>query len=47
MVQNEEVTNQLVNILGLSEQKAKETLKNVALTQTLSTILHEVRIIPL
>lgn len=28
--------------LGLSEQKAKETLKNVTVTNTLQTILHEV-----
>ncbi|RZC38934.1 glutamine--tRNA ligase [Asbolus verrucosus] len=42
MVQSEDVVHRLVN-LGLSEQKAKETLKNAALTQTLLTILHEVR----
>lgn len=30
--------------LGLSEQKAKETLKNAAVTKTLLSILNEVRI---
>lgn len=30
--------------LGLSEQKAKETLKNASVTKTLQAILHEVRI---
>ncbi|XP_972452.2 probable glutamine--tRNA ligase [Tribolium castaneum] len=43
MVQNEDLANRLTTTFGLSEQKAKETLKNVTLTQTLSTILHEVR----
>lgn len=28
--------------LGLSEQKAKETLKNASVTKTLQAILHEV-----
>lgn len=30
--------------LGLSEQKAKETLKNASVTKTLLQILHEVRL---
>lgn len=30
--------------LGLSEQKAKETLKNAAVTKILQEILHEVRL---
>lgn len=41
MAKNEELINRFKS-LGLSEQKASETLKNTALTQTLLSILHEV-----
>lgn len=43
MAQNEEETIKALIGLGLSEQKAKETLKNASVTKTLLTILHEVR----
>jgi len=39
---NEELLKSFVE-LGLSEQKAKETLKNATVTKTLSSILNEVR----
>lgn len=40
-VTDEDTVRALVE-LGLSEQKAKETLKNAAVTKTLKAILHEV-----
>ncbi|XP_056630612.1 probable glutamine--tRNA ligase isoform X2 [Diorhabda sublineata] len=43
MAQNNEETIIAFMSLGLSEQKAKETLKNSVVTNTLLTILHEVR----
>ncbi|CAH1113355.1 unnamed protein product [Psylliodes chrysocephalus] len=43
MSENSEDTIKAFMTLGLSEQKAKETLKNVTVTNTLQTILHEVR----
>ncbi|XP_057662454.1 probable glutamine--tRNA ligase isoform X2 [Diorhabda carinulata] len=43
MAQNNEETIIALMSLGLSEQKAKETLKNSVVTNTLLTILHEVR----
>lgn len=38
---NEELLKSFME-LGLSEQKAKETLKNANVTKSLCTILHEV-----
>ncbi|XP_049818642.1 probable glutamine--tRNA ligase [Aethina tumida] len=43
MVQNEEVIIKQFVALGLSEQKAKETLKNVSVTKNLLSILDQVR----
>ncbi|CAG9856151.1 unnamed protein product [Phyllotreta striolata] len=43
MSQNNEETIKAFMSLGLSEQKAKETLKNTVVTNTLQRILHEVR----
>uniref|UniRef100_A0A6P7H6X2 Probable glutamine--tRNA ligase n=1 Tax=Diabrotica virgifera virgifera TaxID=50390 RepID=A0A6P7H6X2_DIAVI len=43
MTQNNEDTIKALMSLGLSEQKAKETLKNTTVTSTLLKILHEVR----
>lgn len=43
MTKNSEETVTALMSLGLSEQKAKETLKNSVVTNTLLTILHEVR----
>lgn len=45
MAQSEEETIKAFISLGLSEQKAKETLKNASVTKTLLTILHEVCIV--
>lgn len=42
MTVNDEDTIRALVELGLSEQKAKETLKNAAVTKTLKAILHEV-----
>lgn len=44
MTVNDEDTISALVALGLSEQKAKETLKNAAVTKTLKAILHEVKI---
>ncbi|XP_018575748.1 probable glutamine--tRNA ligase [Anoplophora glabripennis] len=43
MAQNEEETIAAFKTLGLSDQKAKETLKNTSVTKTLLTVLNEVR----
>ncbi|XP_072399893.1 probable glutamine--tRNA ligase [Diabrotica undecimpunctata] len=43
MSENNEDTIKALMSLGLSEQKAKETLKNTTVTSTLLNILHEVR----
>lgn len=43
MTVNDEDTLRAFVALGLSEQKAKETLKNAAVTKILKAILHEVR----
>lgn len=40
---NEELLKSFIN-LGLSEQKAKETLKNAGVTNTLKKLLDEVSI---
>lgn len=42
MTGNDEDTLRAFIELGLSEQKAKETLKNAAVTKTLKAILHDV-----
>lgn len=42
MSQDDETIKEFVS-LGLSEQKAKETLKNANVTKTLKVILNEVR----
>lgn len=42
MVSTDEETIKLFIGLGLSEQKAKETLKNTTVTKTLLDILNEV-----
>ncbi|CAG9816307.1 unnamed protein product [Phaedon cochleariae] len=47
MDQNNEETIKSLMSLGLSEQKAKETLKNVGVTKTLLSILNEVRAVKL